>query len=64
MMIAPCKDCDRRNPGCHDKCEDYQEFHRKKMELRQKIKDAKDKYYGSLALKKRRRPRNKNGYYV
>lgn len=25
-MTAPCKDCDRRHPGCHSECEDYKTF--------------------------------------
>lgn len=23
-MKFPCKDCPKRYPGCHDKCDDYQ----------------------------------------
>lgn len=23
-MLFPCKDCPRRYPGCHGKCDDYQ----------------------------------------
>lgn len=25
-MIPPCKDCDKRELGCHGKCEKYAEF--------------------------------------
>lgn len=24
--MAPCKDCQDREPGCHGKCEKYKEF--------------------------------------
>lgn len=26
MTTAPCKDCPRRQPGCHDRCEDYKAY--------------------------------------
>ncbi len=25
-MKNPCKDCDRRHPGCHARCRDYGEW--------------------------------------
>jgi hypothetical protein len=25
-MKAPCKDCEKRELGCHSKCEEYQAF--------------------------------------
>ena len=25
-MRAPCKGCEKREPGCHDRCEVYQEW--------------------------------------
>lgn len=25
-MIAPCKGCEKRTPGCHDRCPDYKVF--------------------------------------
>ena len=31
---APCKDCERREIGCHGKCEEYNEFLRKRSEYR------------------------------
>lgn len=33
MKIAPCKGCIGRNPGCHDRCEDYQEWRKERTEL-------------------------------
>lgn len=28
MGIAPCKDCERRHPGCHGECPEYGEWKR------------------------------------
>lgn len=47
-MLAPkthCRGCEKRYPGCHDKCEDYQaaraEFEEwKKKERRDKDREA------------------------
>lgn len=25
-MVAPCKGCPRKTPGCHDQCQAYKEF--------------------------------------
>ena len=36
-MKAPCKDCERRYPGCHCKCEDYQAFHKANEEMHEKV---------------------------
>ena len=30
-MIAPCKDCEQRDLGCHGRCEEYKEFKRKRQ---------------------------------
>ena len=42
-MTAPCKDCDRRVPGCHSMCKDYQGW-KKVQEIgaaeRQRERDA------------------------
>lgn len=26
-MTAPCKDCERREVGCHAKCKEYLDYH-------------------------------------
>ena len=33
-MIAPCKDCKDRNPGCHSKCEKYIAFDKENQKRR------------------------------
>ena len=42
MMIA-CKDCDKRTPGCHGSCEEYQKYRRDLDEQNQKVRDEKQK---------------------
>ena len=32
-MSAPCKDCGKRRLGCHDECEAYNEYSRKRQEM-------------------------------
>lgn len=44
-MDAPCHGCQKRQPGCHDRCGDYQQFkaHREavnKMERDKKAEEA------------------------
>ena len=42
MKSAPCKDCERRYPGCHSECQDYIEFSRERNELlEQKYQEKK-----------------------
>lgn len=38
---TPCKDCDRRQLGCHSKCDNYRLF-REQLDLK---KEDKDNYY-------------------
>ena len=33
MLKYQCKDCNKRYPGCHDKCEAYQDVHKKQQEI-------------------------------
>lgn len=33
-----CKNCDRRYPGCHDNCEDYQQEKHERDVLNEKIR--------------------------
>lgn len=40
-MDAPCKGCKERAVGCHGKCERYKEYRRKKDEINEKIRRAK-----------------------
>lgn len=52
-----CKGCDKRFPGCHDECEEFQNERRLHEAWKQKVKDAKQKegdYYGYQINKKER----------
>lgn len=33
MLKYPCKDCEKRYPGCHSKCEAYQDVHKQQEEI-------------------------------
>lgn len=35
--VAPCKDCQERESGCHDRCEKYQAFKTERRELNLKM---------------------------
>lgn len=35
-MTNSCKDCEKRTPGCHDRCADYQEYRAKRIETRRR----------------------------
>ena len=37
MIHGPCKDCPKRNPGCHSRCLDYQLFVQKKDNYKKNI---------------------------
>ena len=38
---AVCKECKKRNPGCHAKCQDYISFKEKLEEYHKAIKEEK-----------------------
>ena len=60
-MKSPCKDCDRRYPGCHDHCEDFKAF-RAEVERVKKIRGwakTEQEYFGSLAMHHARKKRKK-----
>ena len=40
MSFTPCKDCAKRELGCHDKCPDYKQFKTELEEVKQKRADA------------------------
>ena len=44
---APCKNCDKREIGCHSSCRDYISYKEKADALREKINFEKAKHYGS-----------------
>ena len=37
-----CKDCNRRNPGCHSKCQDYISFREELKEYNESKKKESD----------------------
>jgi hypothetical protein len=43
LQIIPCRYCTEREVGCHSICSKYQEWNKKREELRQKI--YKEKLY-------------------
>lgn len=54
-LIAPCKGCGKREPGCHDRCEGYKEYckvneQRKAYEL----EHCRETVWDPLAPKRRR----------
>ncbi len=42
MSRSPCKDCERRHPGCHSECEDYRKMKEEREEIRKKIRTEID----------------------
>lgn len=40
-MNAPCKGCKERAVGCHANCEKYKVYRKKKDEINEKIRSAK-----------------------
>lgn len=38
LGIFTCKDCQSRYPGCHDKCEKYQEEKKKYEEAKEQLR--------------------------
>lgn len=41
--ISPCKDCENRNPGCHDRCEKYADWKERLNKLNKARKEYADK---------------------
>ena len=39
--VSPCKDCERRQLGCHSTCADYIAFDRAKKEHNAKVSEAR-----------------------
>lgn len=54
-MISPCKDCQRREAGCHACCGDYKEFQKKNeavADARQKENDRFNNPYRPVRMKR------------
>ena len=49
-IIAPCKDCEKRHPGCHDHCEKFISWKAKSEERRSGIQKEKHKYQDILGV--------------
>ena len=45
----PCKDCTKREPKCHSKCEDYISYKKKHIEELKAKKEAKRKEYIAIS---------------
>lgn len=61
---GPCLNCERREPGCHGKCEDYNTWLEpilKAREVRQKDNDAKSYDIGRLIKERDKKRRSKHG---
>lgn len=41
MKNAPCKDCEKRELGCHARCEDYKEY-RKQQDALIELRKSKE----------------------
>lgn len=64
MNGSPCKDCPKRVLGCHDRCEEYQKYHKENVDRNEKrvsfdrlmwsnaIQDRKTKTYYRELMKK------------
>lgn len=54
-LIAPCKGCEKRVPGCHDGCEGYLEFRRQnEIKRRYEAEYMSHSVYDPLAPKRKR----------
>ena len=42
VPTAPCKDCEYRQPACHDKCAAYKRFKEEKLQYNLQIAKIKD----------------------
>lgn len=62
MINFPCKNCEKRYPGCHDKCCDYQEARKKQDEVLKAIKEKSD-VVDCEHYRKNRMHRIRNKYY-
>ena len=50
---CPCKDCQDRNPGCHDRCEKFREW-RAKIDSRNEAERAFKQKNDTLSTRKKR----------
>lgn len=53
MKSAPCKDCEKRELGCHSKCEKYKEY-RKQHDALSELKRSKEDFENWFAKRTER----------
>lgn len=58
-MINPCKNCQKREIGCHGKCPEYKEYQSEREKLLEWAHDYEDKDYEFFACQKKREGRKK-----
>lgn len=56
-MKFPCKNCPKRYPGCHDKCEDYQKAKHENDSARKALQSKRNIEAYSIDLIRDRRDR-------
>lgn len=42
VPAAPCKDCEKREFGCHDRCPEYQQFKKEKLQYNLQVAKIKN----------------------
>lgn len=56
--VSGCKGCDKRTPGCHGVCADYQAYHAERETIRNER--AKSQTYADYIFESKRRERQRN----
>lgn len=51
MNTAPCKGCDKRYPGCHDRCPGYLSFKEEQNQINARRAKSNEVYYMDRDLK-------------
>lgn len=44
-VLAPCLDCEVRQPACHDRCERYAEYRKELMRIRDSRRESDAELY-------------------
>ena len=53
-LMAPCKGCQERNPGCHDRCGAYEKYRETVARKNENLKAHEWNVYDPMAPKRRR----------
>jgi len=59
-MKVPCKDCEKRQLGCHSTCEDYKEFSKYCAEKNAFLRNTKVNEMGYAMAKRERLKKYRN----